>query len=124
MALQETETEQTTNGDSTKKAVALKVRLKVVDNADRPILSNYTTLNIAPAMVYLDFGFLDPNAVTALTQTARTDKATPLTLDGKLAARVAMPLDALLRLHQQVQQVLVSLRGRKTSQKGELKGPA
>jgi hypothetical protein len=124
MALQETETEQTKNGESTKKAVALKVRLKVVDNADRPVLSNYTTLNVAPGTVYLDFGFLDPNALTALTKMARTDKAAPLTLDGSLAARVAMPLDAVLRLQQQLQRMLVGLRDRKALQKGELKGQA
>jgi hypothetical protein len=33
-----------------------------------------------------------------------------------------LPLDALVRLHQQLQQVLMGLRGRQAPQKGELKG--
>jgi hypothetical protein len=38
--------------------------------------------------------------------------------------RVALPLDALLRLHQQLQQVLVGLRGRQAPQKAAQKGQA
>ncbi len=35
----------------------------------------------------------------------------PRSLDGRLAVRVALPLEGLLRLQQQLQQVMVGIRG-------------
>lgn len=95
----------------TGKQTALNIQLVPRDHADRPILSNYTTLSVAPGMVYLDFGFLDPHVLTALSRAARTGKAAPPTLDGTLAARVAVGYDVLQNLHQQLGQVLQGLRG-------------
>jgi hypothetical protein len=71
--------------------------------------------------VYLDFGLLHPNAVTALTQMATTRRRCPRWI-GKFAARVAMPLDALLRLHQQLQQMLVGLRSGRGVRLEDVKG--
>ena len=55
---------------------------------------------------------------------AKANGPMPNALQGRLASRVALPLDALLGLHQQLQQVLVGLRGRNAPQKGEAKGQA
>lgn len=93
------------------KHVSLKVKLKPVENSDQPVSANYTTINIAPGVVYVDFGFLEPSALTALTQIARAGKPVPPSLDGKLAVRVAMGYDVLPNLHQQLGQVLAGLQG-------------
>jgi hypothetical protein len=53
-----------------------------------------------------------PTEVT-LARDAREGKEVPKSLDGRLAVRLALPLDALLRLQQQLQQVLTGLRGGK-----------
>jgi hypothetical protein len=46
------------------KTVSLRVKLKPVENSDQPMSATYTTLNVAPGVVYLDFGFLEPSALT------------------------------------------------------------
>ena len=105
--------EQINETEQRNKAVSLKVTLKPVDNSDQPISANYTTLNVAPGIVYLDFGFLEPSALNAITKIARSGKPVPQSFDGKLAIRVAMGFDVLQNLHQQLGQVLAGLRSKR-----------
>ncbi len=95
--------------------VALNVKLTPVNQSDQPVSANYTTVGVAQGIAYLDFGFLEPSALGALARSAREGKEVPKSLEGRLAVRVALPLDALMRLQQQLQQVLVGLRGPKGS---------
>lgn len=46
----------------------------------------------------------------AIAKTAKDGQAAPKGLEGSLVTRVAMGLDVLARLHQQIQQVLVGVR--------------
>ena len=94
--------------------VALNIRLQPVDNSDQPVLSNFVRLNGAPGMVFVDFGFLEPAALTALSQLARTGGKIPETLQGKLAVRVALGFDAVAGLHQQLGQVLANIKAQRT----------
>jgi hypothetical protein len=103
--------EQTNETEQRNTAVSLKVKLKPVENSDQPITANYTALNVAPGLVYVDFGFLEPSALTTLTQLARAGKPVPPSLDGKLAVRVTMGYDVLQNLHQQLGHVLAGLQG-------------
>ena len=96
-----------------KKVVALNVKLSPVGNSDQPVAANYTTVGVAQGIAYLDFGFLEPGALGALARSAREGKEMPKSLEGRLAVRVALPLDVLLRLEQQLHQVLVGLRSAK-----------
>jgi hypothetical protein len=48
--------------------------------------------------------------LAAIAKTAKDGQAAPKGLDGTLATLVARGVDVLARLHQQIQQVLVSLR--------------
>jgi hypothetical protein len=92
------------------KAMAVNVRLKTVDQSDQPALVNYTHVGLAQGLAYVDFGFLEPALLGAVVQRSMKGEALPKQLEGVRAARVALPLDALVRLHQQLQQVLVSLQ--------------
>ncbi|MEW6248728.1 MAG: hypothetical protein AB1555_18740 [Nitrospirota bacterium] len=93
--------------------VALKVTLTPVEHADQPVLANYTSVGVAQGIAYLDFGFIEPAMLAMLARTARDGKTIPDSLDGKLVVRVALGLDVLQRLHQQLQQVLVGVRGKR-----------
>ncbi len=108
----------------TGKATPLNVRLAPRDHADQPVLANYSAVNVAQGIAYLDFGFIEPAALDAVVRAAQANRPLPKEVQGRLASRVALPLDALLRLHQQLQQVLISLRGRTAPQKAEPKGQA
>ena len=81
------------------KAVAVSVRLKPVGQSDQPAFVNYTHVGFAQGLAYVDFGFLDPALLSAVIQRVQQGEALPSTLRGP-EVRVALPLDALVRLHQ------------------------
>lgn len=60
-------------------------------------------------MVFVDFGFIEPGMLAALPRLAREGGKMPESLNGKLAARVALGYDAVAQLHQQLGRVLTSL---------------
>lgn len=92
------------------KSAGLNIRLAPVDNSDQPVLANFTRLNGAPGMVFVDFGFLEPAALSALTRLAQSGGKIPETLTGKLAVRVALGFDTLAALHQQLGRIVESLK--------------
>ena len=99
--------------------IALNVRLKPSDSSAHPRAVNYTNVGIAQGMAYLDFGFIEPALLAAIAKTAKDGQATPNGFVGHLATRVAMDVSALVRLQQQIQQVLVGLRD---ARQGKAKG--
>jgi len=104
------------------KLVTLNVKLSPVGTSDQPVSANYTTVGVAQGIAYVDFGFIEPSALGTLARSAREGKEVPKSLDGRLAVRVALPLDALLRLQQQLQQVVAGLRGQRAAKRDEPKG--
>jgi hypothetical protein len=92
------------------KSVGLNIRLAPIDNSDQPLLSNFTRLNGAPGMVFVDFGFLEPAALSSLSRLAQSGGKIPENLNGKLAVRVALGYDTLAALHQQLGQVIDGIR--------------
>jgi hypothetical protein len=96
--------------DAKDQTIALNVRLKPSEPSAHPLATNYTTVGVAQGIAYLDFGFIEPTLLSAIAKTAKDGQAAPKGLEGALVARVAMGVDVLARLHQQIQQVLVGLR--------------
>jgi len=92
------------------KVLALSVRLKSNDSSSHPRAANYTNVGVAQGIAYVDFGFIEPSLLGAIAKTAKDGQAAPKGIDGQLVTRVAMGVDVLVRLHQQIQQVLVSMR--------------
>ena len=90
--------------------LALNVRLKPSESSAHPRATNYTNVGVAQGIAYLDFGFIEPALLGAIAKTAKDGQAAPKGIDGQLVTRVAMGVDVLARLHQQIQQVLVGLR--------------
>jgi hypothetical protein len=95
--------------ESTDTTIALNVRLKPSESSAHPRSVNYTNVGVAQGVAYLDFGFIEPALLAAIAKTAKDGQAAPKGLDGHLVTRVAMDISALVRLQQQIQQVLVSL---------------
>jgi hypothetical protein len=89
---------------------ALNVRLKPVHHSNLPHQANYSNVAVAQGMAYLEFGFLDPAVLQAIVKTAKDGQVAPDVIEGQLVTRVAMGVNVLARLHQQIQQVLVGLR--------------
>ena len=92
------------------KTIALKVRLNPSESSAHPKATNYTNVGMAQGIAYVDFGFIEPALLAAIAKTAKDGQAAPKGLEGALVTRVAMNVEVLARLHQQIQQVLVGLR--------------
>ena len=92
------------------KTIALNVRLKPSESSAHPRVTNYTNVGVAQGIAYLDFGFIEPTLLAAIAKTAKDGQAAPKGLEGHLVTRVAMGVEVLARLHQQIEQVLVGLR--------------
>jgi hypothetical protein len=96
--------------DTTDKTIALNVRLKPSESSAHPRPTNYTNVGVSQGIAYVDFGFIEPTQLAAIAKTAKDGQAAPKGLEGAIVTRVAMSVDVLARLHQQIQQVLVSMR--------------
>jgi hypothetical protein len=96
--------------DAKDQTIALNVRLKPSEPSAHPRATNYTNVGVAQGIAYVDFGFIEPTLLAAIAKTAKDGQVAPKGLEGALVTRVAMGVDVLARLHQQIQQVLVSLR--------------
>jgi hypothetical protein len=88
----------------------LNIRLTPVEHSDQPKLANITRVSGAPGMVFVDFGFLEPGTMAALSRVAQGGGKLPESLTGKLAVRVALGYDTLAQLHHQLGQALASLK--------------
>ena len=87
---------------------ALGLRLVPVGNSDQPVFANVCNVNVAPGVAFIDFGFLEPAMLTALPRVAKQGGKLPERIDGRLAVRVALGVEALASLHQQVGRVLAA----------------
>lgn len=99
--------------------IAFNVRLSPSDSSAHPRVTNYTNVGMAQGVAYIDFGFIEPALLAAVAKTAKNGPAAPKRLDGSMVARVGMDVLALVRLHKQIQQVLIGLQ---SAQKPKEKG--
>ena len=102
--------ESVTIRDTKDQTIALNVSLKPSESSAHPRATNYTNVGVAQGVAYLDFGFIEPALLAAIAKAAKDGQAAPKGLDGTLVIRVAMGVDVLARLHQQIQHVLVNMR--------------
>ena len=100
------------------KVLALNVRLKSSEPSAHPRSTNYSSVGVAQGIAYVDFGFIEPALLGAIAKSAKDGEAAPKGIEGQLVARVAMGVDVLARLHNQIQEVLSGMRnGRQPTQK-------
>ncbi len=88
----------------------LGIRLQPADQAAQPLFSNFTALQGAPGLVFIDFGFLEPHVLASVLRLAQGAGEVPESVHGRLAARVVLSVDAALQLAQQLQGHLRSLQ--------------
>jgi len=88
---------------------SLGIRLAPSAGSEQPVVANYTQVNVAPGMAFVDFGFLEPAMMNALPRVAKAGGKLPESIGGRLAVRVAVGYDTLAALHQQLDRVLAGL---------------
>lgn len=105
--------------DAKGQTLALNVRLKPIESSAHPRATNYSNVGVAQGIAYVDFGFIEPTLLAAIAKMAKEGRVAPKGLEGALVTRVAMGVDVLARLYQQIQHVLVGLR---EARQGKSKG--
>ncbi len=90
--------------------IQVAVELMSGEPPDPPVLANYATVSVVQGLAYLDFGFIEPAALAVVAQAAQQSKPLPKALRGRRAVRVAVGLDVLQRLQQQLNQTVAQLR--------------
>jgi len=96
-------------------SVQVALRLRAVDRSDRPIVSNVSAVHASPGMVFVDFGFIEQQAIDEVTRAMRTGAETAANIDGRLECRVAMSIGDLAQLSRQLQQVLSAVATKPSS---------
>lgn len=86
-----------------------KVRLAPVDGSEKPVMSNYAAFETTPGIVYIDFGFIEPAVIGALQRAVHAGAPLPEQINGRMAVRVAVGVDVLQNIHQQMGHVLNTL---------------
>jgi hypothetical protein len=91
------------------RAITVNVRLKPTDHANVPVVANYTDARVAQGIAHVNFGFVEPALLMEVGKRSQKGETAPKLIEGSLTTRVALPLEALLRLQQQLSQVLMGL---------------
>jgi hypothetical protein len=88
------------------KPSAVAVRLSGDSPAAQPVFSNYSAAVTTSGLVLIDFGFLEPAMLAALSRAARAGGKIPGEVNGRLAARVALAPETARALHAQLGRLL------------------
>jgi hypothetical protein len=100
------------------RSVAVSVELKNAEHITLPVIANYTDINVVQGVAYLNFGFIEPALLMEVGKRSKKEDTAPTRIEGSLTTRVAIPLDSLLRLQQQLTQVLTDLQRGRVSKQG------
>lgn len=114
--------QQVTPEDGTKgvaPSASHQVKLRLVERSDQPATANFATVGVAQGIAYLDFGFIEPALLGRIARTVADGQSASKIVDGHRVARVAMPLEQLVGLHQQIQQVLINVRDARAKKKDD-----
>lgn len=98
-----------------KQPIQVDIRLRGIEGSERPTMSNITRVQVAPSMVVVDFGYLEPQAFESIAQAGRSGGKMAETVSGQLASRVAIDLPTARQLAQQLNEVLTRVQRQSTS---------
>jgi hypothetical protein len=91
------------------RSMQMRLKLQANEHADQPVFSNFTTVQGAPGMVFVDFGFLEPGMLPGLAKIAQSGGKMPEQVNGRLACRVVLGVDAATQLVRQLEHQLRTL---------------
>jgi hypothetical protein len=90
-------------------SASMNIGLEALPGSEQPVLANVTVVRTTAGVAILDFGFLDPGVMSAVGRLAREGKKIPERMTGRLAARVALSYEGLVKLHRDIGAVLQAL---------------
>ena len=103
----EKETQSENEVESTQpQAMQVGIRMQQGEHTGQPIYSNFTAVQGGQGVVFVDFGFLEPQAMQALAKMKQSGEKVPETIGARMACRMAISVDAAANLNRQLNQLL------------------
>jgi len=103
----EKETLSDSKGESTQPhAIQVGIRMQQGEHTGQPIYANFTAVQGGQGVVFVDFGFLEPQALNSLAQMTQAGKQVPETIGARMSSRMAISVDAAANLARQLNQLL------------------
>lgn len=99
------------NNNSSETATTAKqvnVLMQWGEQGGLPVYSNFSVVNAGKGAIIVDFGFAEPNAITALNRAIQAGEKTSDTLTARLSCRMALNPETAYQLAQQLNQLLQS----------------
>ncbi len=87
------------------KAVQVSIRMQSGEYAGQPIYSNLTSVQASQGVVMIDFGFIDPQMIQALSRLTQSGEKAPDTVSAKMSCRMVISTEAAKQLAQQLNQL-------------------
>lgn len=87
-------------------SVSVAVRLQPVEHSQQPVFSNFTTVQSGTGVVFIDFGFVEPQTMANLARLGQPGVTAPEAIAGTLACRMALSLDTTANLANQLNRLL------------------
>lgn len=102
--------EQTDTGDkeniSQSHALQVKINLQQGEHTGQPLYSNFASVQSSQGVIIVDFGFVDPQTMSAFNCMIKSNEKIPATISAKMSCRMAISIDAANQLAQQLNQLL------------------
>lgn len=96
-----------TNVESAKPhAVQVGIRMQQGEHTGQPIYANFTAVQGGQGVVFVDFGFLEPQALQSLARMTQSAEKAPETIGARMSSRMAISVDAAANLARQLNQLL------------------
>ena len=87
-------------------ALQVNIRMQQGEHTGQPLYSNFTTVQAGQGVIIIDFGFLEPQTINAISRLARSGDKVPETVAARMSCRMAVSIDAASSLLQQLNQLL------------------
>lgn len=101
------DTQQENKTDSAEPhAMQINIRMQQGEHTGQPLYSNFTSVQGGQGVVIVDFGFLDPQTISAVNRLARSGKKVPDTVAARMSCRMAISIEAASNLAHQLNQLL------------------
>lgn len=81
------------------------IRMQQGEHTGQPIYSNFTAVQDGEGIVFIDFGFLEPQAMQALARMTQSGKKVPETISARMSCRMVISVDAAANLERQLNQL-------------------
>lgn len=87
-------------------ALQVNVKMQQGEHTGQVLYSNVVSVQSGQEVVIVEFGFLDPQTIHALSRLARSGEKIPDTVGARMSCRIALSIEAAHNLAHQLNQLL------------------